>query len=63
MGRRKKQNAKSEVIRISPMVRRELQIVKTDYRMPQRYTENEIIEAILGILPQKENITGVISVT
>lgn len=57
MGRRKIQNAKTEVIRISQRVRFGLQKVKRDYRMPSRYTENEIIQAILTILPPGDEIS------
>ena len=62
MGRRKNTECQEEVIRISQRVRFGLQKVKRDYRMPSRYTENEIIQAILKFSTWRRNITSVISV-
>ena len=49
-GRKKIQNPKTQVIRISLALRRELAILKTELRMPARYNEHDIMLALVRIV-------------
>jgi hypothetical protein len=49
-GRKKMQNSKSEVIRISKRARIGLSEIKKKMQMPSYYTENEIIEALVQVI-------------
>ena len=61
-GRKKKQNAKTRVIRISDKVSYGLFEMKEDLHLPYYYKENEIIQALLveirNILNGPVNITS-----
>jgi hypothetical protein len=50
MGRKKIADPKNVQIRITRRLRRELAIRKTNYHMPARYKEGDIMEAVLWIL-------------
>jgi hypothetical protein len=54
MGRKKIADPKNVQIRITRRLRRELAIRKTNYHMPARYKEGDIMEAVLWILTKYE---------
>ncbi len=49
-GRKKVQNPKTEVIRISLGLRRELAMIKTRLGMPARYNEHDVMQAVVRMV-------------
>jgi hypothetical protein len=54
MGRKKVADPKDIRIRITRAVRRQLAMRKTNYHMPAKYKEGDVIEAVLKILTKYE---------